>query len=84
MAAVVVTAKRGHVAIGPDHNGKQFVVESLPSGDILLRRHSLFIVRLLEGGDTSIDRVFVDTIGNEDGSVRQPRIETGAVLKIGA
>ena len=62
---MAVVTERGEIALGLKHKGKQFVVEMLASGDILLRRNSTFKVDMLAGGEASIIRTFVDLIGKK-------------------
>lgn len=62
---IAVVIARGEIALGLEHKGKQFVVEMLASGDILLRRNSTFKVDMLVGGEASIIRTFVDSVGKK-------------------
>ena len=62
---IAVVTERGEIALGLEHKDKQFVVEVLASGDILLRRNSTFKVDVLVGGEASIIRTFVDSVGKK-------------------
>ena len=59
---IAIVTDRGQIALGIEHKGKQFVVEVLASGDILLRRNSTFKAELLASGDALIVRTFVDVV----------------------
>ncbi|MEQ1515149.1 MAG: hypothetical protein ABL931_01515 [Usitatibacteraceae bacterium] len=65
---ISVVSERGQISLGAEHKGKQFVVEELPSGDILLRRNSTFKAEVLAGGDAVIVRTFVDAVGKKKAS----------------
>ena len=60
-----VVTERGEIALGLEQKGKQFVVEMLASGDILLRRNSTFKVDMLVDGEASIIRTFVASVGKK-------------------
>ena len=62
---LAVVTERGEIALGLEHKGKQFVVEMLASGDILLRRNSTIKVDMLVDGEASIIRTFVDSVGKK-------------------
>ena len=71
---IAIVTDRGQIALGIEHKGKQFVVEVLASGDILLRRNSTFKAELLASGDALIVRTFVDAVGKKETSGATPQV----------
>jgi len=65
---VITVSSEGLLSLGPEYQDKQFEVEVLACGDIVLRRHSRFSITLLDGGAALVVRTFADALNQEPAS----------------